>query len=270
MKSESRRNVANRFLEDVVIPVAIRNFNPIVHFDVLSAIVKSGGYPILLPQTSFDSSISPVDFAHTLSNHHQLIVLSGFNPDDIDILSQNTSASIMCAASSECNPIPVLSQYMCMIETGKTDESFCVSYIGHEEPTLRSWVSLATILGFKLKIDAHHLSDKTLAMVADARKNNSSVDIVLTETMHDLISGSNYIVIGDTRHPSFTHNKTLWHIDEELMKDAKEDAIIIYSLPTLLNKFVDAKLISRGKYPLVDASVNQEYLVRSLFIRLHN
>jgi hypothetical protein len=52
------------------------------------------------------------------------------------------------------------------------------------------------------------------------------------------------------------------------MKDTKEGAIIVYSLTTLLKKFVDVDVLSKNVYPRVDASVNQEYLVRSLLLQL--
>ena len=270
MKSEARRNVSNRFLEGKTVPLAIRFFNPIVHIDVMSAIINSGGYPLLLPQYSFDASVHPQDFAHTLSNHHQLIVMSDFGEEDIKIFTENSTASVMCSASKECNPIPVLSQFMSMIETGATDEPFVVSYIGNEEMTLRSWVSLSTILGFTLRLDIHHLSDQTLSMVAAANSTQSRPNVVLTETIYELVKESNYIIIGDTRHPDFIHNKNLWHINEKVMKDTKKGAVIIYSLTTLLKKFVDADILCKNIYPLIDASVNQEYLVRSLLLQLDN
>lgn len=268
MKSEARRNVSNRFLEGKTIPLAIRSFSPAVHIDVMSAIIKSGGYPLLLPQYSFDASVHPQDFAHTLSNHHQLIIMSDFGEEDIKIFTENSTASVMCSASKECNPIPVLSQFMSIIETGGTDEPFIVSYIGNEEATLRSWVSLATILGFTLRLDMHHLSDQTFSMVAAANSAQPKPNIVLTETLYELVKESNYIVIGDTRHPDFIHNKNLWHINESVMKDTKKGAIIVYSLTTLLKKFVDVDVLSKNVYPRVDASINQEYLVRSLLLQL--
>jgi ornithine carbamoyltransferase len=268
MKSEARRNISNRFLEGKTVPLAIRSFGLVVHIDIISAIIKSGGYPLLLPPYSFEKSIYPQDFAHTLSNHHQLIIMSDFDEEEIRIFTENSTASVMCSSSKECNPIPVLSQFMSMIETGGTEEPFVVSYIGNEEATLRSWVSLSVILGFTLRLDTHHLSDQTLSMIAATNSARSQSNIVLVETTYELVRESNYIVIGDTRHPDFIHNKNLWHINESVMKDTKKGAVIIYSLTTLLEKFVDIDILSKKVYPLIDASVNQEYLVRSLLLQL--
>ena len=183
------------------------------------------------------------DTARVISSMVDLIMIRTYAQERLEEFAKYSSVPVINGLSDLCHPVQLLADLMTMIELGKFDfnnsKNTTVAYIGDGNNMANSWVILASILGFNIKIATPkgYEIDEDIKQKAINFSKTSGAKINFFYNPKEAIKGANVITTDtwvsmgqesekEKRIKEFEGFK----IDKELFSLSK-DAIFLHCLP---------------------------------------
>ncbi|MEA2028664.1 MAG: ornithine carbamoyltransferase [Campylobacterota bacterium] len=91
------------------------------------------------------------DTARVISRMVDMVMIRTFSQDKIDEFASYSKVPVLNGLTDKYHPVQIMADYLTMIEFGKA-ENAVVAYVGDGNNIANSWVLLASILGFELRI----------------------------------------------------------------------------------------------------------------------
>lgn len=178
------------------------------------------------------------DTARVVSSMVDMVMIRTFEQEKLEEFAKYSKVPVINGLTDSYHPVQLMTDYLTMLEFGKTNPK--VAYIGDGNNMAHSWIYLAAIMGFELRIatpkgyecDATvverglELASKSGAKITfgcDPKEAVEDADVVTTDT---------WVSMGqEDEKAQRMKDFEGFIVDKALMNLAKEDAIFLHCLP---------------------------------------
>jgi ornithine carbamoyltransferase len=229
-----------------------------------------GGHALFLSPTETQIGRGePIrDTARVLSRYVHAIMVRTFSQKTVDELAQWSSVPVINGLSDLYHPCQVLADLFTIIEAKGGLDGLKVSYVGDGNNMANSWIEAALLLGFSLSIATpkgyepnRELCEKgieksVLKITNDPLEAVNSADVVNTDV---------WVSMGmekekEERKKAFAS----YCVDDELLKIAKSDAIVMHCLPAYREQEITDSVFERFQSAIFTQAENRLYVQQAL------
>jgi len=229
-----------------------------------------GGHALFLSPTETQIGRGePIrDTARVLSRYVHAIMVRTFSQGTVDELARWSSIPVINGLSDLYHPCQILADLLTIIEIKGGLEGLRIVYVGDGNNIANSWIEAALLLGFSLTIAAPD-GYGPLAELCEKGKEKS----VLTLTSDpfeaamgaDVINTDVWVSMGmekekEERRRIFAS----FCINDELLKMAKGDAIVMHCLPAYREQEITDAVFERFQHVIFTQAENRLYAQQAL------
>jgi ornithine carbamoyltransferase len=178
------------------------------------------------------------DTSRVISRMADIIMVRTFSQKSLEEFAKYSSVPVINGLTDSFHPIQLMSDYMTIIELGKKEP--IVAYIGDGNNMAHSWLYLASIIGFELRIATPKGYECDGAILEEALElaKESGSKILISNSPEEVASGADVVTTDtwvsmgqeeekDRRVKDFRG----FMVDKNLMNLAKDDATLLHCLP---------------------------------------
>lgn len=206
------------------------------------------------------------DTAKVISRMVDIVMVRTAMHERLEEFASCSLVPVINGLTNESHPCQIMGDIMTYMEkrgpiTGKT-----VAWIGAANNVLYSWLSAASILGFKVNISApigfklntsQLPKDRScLEFFLDPLEAAAGADIVTTDTW----KSTGYDEDNEKRLGNFAR----WQVTPEVMNAAKKDAMFMHCLPAFRGQEVSAEVIDGPQSVVWDEAENRMHIQKAI------
>ena len=231
-----------------------------VSFEI--GIVQLGGTPLVLSahdlQLGRGESIE--DTARVLSRYVDAIMIRCFDHNTVLLLAEYATVPVINALTNRSHPCQLMADLQTMIEYHGPLLGQSVAWLGDGNNVATSWVEAASLFGFQLRMACPHGYAPPAELLAWARASGG--DIILTEDVGEAVDKVQTVVTDvwvSMGQQGGTQKKDLaaYQVNEDVMKQAADDAIFMHCLPAKRGFEVSAAVIDGPQSAVFDEAENR-------------
>ena len=258
-----------------------------------SGMYQLGGHGIFLSHKDIQLGRGePIkDTARVISSMVDMVMMRTGEHKRLEEFAAYSSVPLINGLSDDFHPVQLIADYLTMIECGiymphqsplypqqgKTGEAPIVAYIGDGNNISHSWINLAAILGFELRIatPAEYAPKAEIVAQAQALCKDSGGKIIISTSPKNALEGVNVVVTDtwasmgqeskkETRKKAFAG----FCVDSELMKYAQKEAIFLHCLPAYRGQEVSEEVIEGAQSRVFEEAQNRLHAQKGIMLYL--
>ncbi len=215
------------------------------------------------------------DTARVISRMVDMVMIRTFEHSKIEEFARYSRVPVINGLTNSFHPVQLLTDYMTMVEYGKSEA--IVGYIGDGNNMAHSWLMLASIMGFELRIatpKGYECNETIVAQAQEMAKQSGAklsfgddpkealdgVDVVTTDTWISMGQESEK----ETKVKAFEG----YLVDDEMMALAKEDAIFLHCLPAYRGYEVSESIFEKYADVIFDEAENRLHTQKGIMVWL--
>lgn len=240
-----------------------------VSFEV--AMYHLGGDVIFM--SSRDSQIGrgePVkDTARVMSRYVDVVAIRSFDHGTVEEYASHSSVPVINGLTNLHHPCQVLADILTILEKKGGYKDIKVGWIGDGNNMANSWIEMAAIAGFQLKLACPEGYDPELAILDGARASGASVEVVrdIKDAARDadVLSTDVWASMGqeEEREKRLDAFKG-YSIDANLLKLAKEDAVVMHCLPAHRGEEITEDVLEGRSSVVWDQAENRLHIQKAI------
>ncbi len=178
------------------------------------------------------------DTARVVSSMVDMVMIRTYEQEKLEEFAKYSKVPVINGLTDSYHPVQLMTDYLTMVECGKTNP--VVAYVGDGNNMAHSWIYLAAIMGFELRIATPkgYECDATVAERGLELASKSGAKIAICNDPKEAVEGAD-VVTTDTWVSMGQEDEKAQRIkdfegfivDKALMNLAKEDAIFLHCLP---------------------------------------
>jgi len=179
------------------------------------------------------------DTARVVSSMVDMVMIRTYGQDKLEEFANYSKVPVINGLTDSFHPVQLMTDYLTMIEFGK-DKNPIVAYVGDGNNMANSWLNLAAILGFELRVatpKGYECSQEVVDWALN-QASKSGAKIVITNDPKEAVKGAD-VVTTDTwvsmgqedEKEKRVRDFKGFMVDSSLMSLAKDDAIFLHCLP---------------------------------------
>jgi ornithine carbamoyltransferase len=233
-----------------------------------SAMYRLGGQTLFL--SSRDTQLSrgePVkDTARVLSRYLDGLSIRTYSQAIVEEMARWADIPVINALTDKYHPCQVLSDLMTVKEKKGRLDGLEIAWVGDGNNMAKSWINAARIMGFRLSLacppgyepDADVLSGagKNIRMTADPNEATRRADVINTDVWASMGQEKEQ----EKRIRDFRG----FQVNEDLVNQAKPDAIILHCLPAHRGEEIAAEVLEGPQSVVFDQAENKMHLHQAL------
>ncbi len=178
------------------------------------------------------------DTARVISRMVDMVMIRTFEQSKLEEFARYSKVPVINGLTDSYHPVQLMTDYMTMLEFGKTDPK--VAYVGDGNNMAHSWLYLAAIMGFELRIatpKGYECDSDIIAQALNIAKQSGAKLIFGNDPQEavkdcDVVTTDTWVSMGqedekEIRLKAFDG----YMVDEAMMSNAKDDAIFLHCLP---------------------------------------
>jgi len=178
------------------------------------------------------------DTARVISRMVDMVMIRTFEHNKLEEFAQYSKVPVINGLTDDYHPVQLMTDYLTMLEFGK--ENPVVAYVGDGNNMTHSWLMLAAIMGFELRVATPkgYACDPAIVARAEKLAEENGGKLILGNDPKEAVNGADvvttdtWISMGqeeekETKLTAFDG----YIVDEAMMALAKEDAIFLHCLP---------------------------------------
>ncbi|MEE8574544.1 MAG: ornithine carbamoyltransferase [Thermodesulfobacteriota bacterium] len=234
-----------------------------------TAIYHLGGDAIFISHR--DSQIGrgePIkDTARVMSRYVDAIVIRTFGHEIIEEYASFSTIPVINGLTDLHHPCQVLADLLTIKERRGGFSDLTVAWIGDGNNMANSWIEAAASLGFKLRLAC----PKGYLPSEDILAAASNADVELVDTVTEAASGADVLntdVWASMGQESETDERLDafkgYQINDELLKSAKDDAIVLHCLPAHRGEEITDAVIEGAHSVVWDQAENRLHIQKAI------
>jgi len=178
------------------------------------------------------------DTARVISRMVDMVMIRTFEQSKLEEFTRHSKVPVINGLTDSFHPVQLMTDYLTMLEFGK--ENPVVAYVGDGNNMAHSWLYLAAIMGFELRVATPEGYECDPAIVTEAQKLAESYGgtLILGHDPKEAVAGAD-VVTTDTwvsmgqeeEKEKRIRDFAGFMVDSEMMSLAREDAIFLHCLP---------------------------------------
>ena len=233
-----------------------------------SAMFRLGGQTLFL--SSRDTQLSrgePVkDTARVLSRSLDGLSIRTYSQAIVEEMARWADIPVINALTDKYHPCQVLSDLMTVKEKKGRLDGLEIAWVGDGNNMAKSWINAARIMGFRLSLacppsyepDADVLSGagKNIRMTADPNEAIRRADVINTDVWASMGQ--------EKEQKKRIRDFRGFQVNEDLVNQAKPDAIILHCLPAHRGEEIAAEVLEGPQSVVFDQAENKMHLHQAL------
>jgi ornithine carbamoyltransferase len=178
------------------------------------------------------------DTARVVSSMVDMVMIRTFSQSSLEEFANFSKVPVINGLTDSFHPVQLMTDYMTMLEFGKKDP--IVAYVGDGNNMANSWLFLAAIMGFELRVatpKGYECKEEILKEALEfAKKSGAKISILYDpkEAVKgaDVVTTDTWVSMGqEDEKEKRIRDFQGFMVDKKLMTLAKEDAIFLHCLP---------------------------------------
>ena len=216
------------------------------------------------------------DTARVITRMVDMVMIRTFSQESLQEFADNSNVPVINGLTDLYHPIQLFTDYLTMIEHGKSENPVC-AYIGDGNNMTHSWLMLASILGFELRVATPKGYEVDPAVLEDAyefAKISGAKIIISNDPMQavkgcDVVTTDTWISMGqEDEKVQRVRDFEGFMVDGGLMAQAKEDAIFLHCLPAYREYEVSEDVLEGSQSVIFDEAENRLHAQKGLMVWL--
>ena len=216
------------------------------------------------------------DTARVISRMVDMVMIRTFEQSKIEEFAAHSKVPVINGLTDSYHPVQLMTDYLTMLEFGKS-ENPVVAYIGDGNNMAHSWLMLASILGFELRIatPASYECDETIIAEAIEMAQESGAklsfgnDPIAAVSGCDVVTTDTWVSMGqEEEKEQRLKDFSGYMVDETLMSHAKEDAIFLHCLPAYRDYEVSEETFEKHAEVIFTEAENRLHAQKGIMVWL--
>ena len=215
------------------------------------------------------------DTARVISRMVDMVMIRTFEHSKLEEFAKYSKVPVINGLTDDYHPVQLMTDYLTMLEFGK--ENPTVAYVGDGNNMTHSWLMLAAIMGFELRVatpvgcecdpkvvaQAQTLAAQSggkLIFGNDPKEAVKGCDVVTTDTWISMGQEAEK----ETKMKAFDG----YIVDEAMMSLAKEDAIFLHCLPAYRGYEVSEEVFEKHAEVIFTEAENRLHAQKGIMVWL--
>lgn len=248
-----------------------------VSFEV--GMYQLGGYPLFL--SSNDLQIGrgePIqDTARVLSRYLNGIMIRTFSQEEVNSLAECSNIPIINGLTDDEHPCQVLADLMTIRESKNVLDNLKVAYIGDGNNMAQSLLIGSLTAGMHISLaipDKYMIKDSYIKKGAEIAKANNLNFTIVNSPMEaakdaDVIITDVWASMGKEKEASERVKAFQgYQVNSELMKLAKDDAIVLHCLPAHREEEITEEILEIHANTIFEEAENRLHVQKAILVKL--
>jgi ornithine carbamoyltransferase len=239
------------------------------------AMVGLGGHAIYISdeEIKLGRREAVSDVARVLSRYVDIIMVRTFDHKEAEDLARWATVPVINGLTDMYHPCQVLGDLMTVKEKKARVSGLKVAFMGDGNNVTNSWVNAAAKLDFKLVLGMAKGFEPDGEVLARARRDGAKVEIVYDPAEAardaDVVYTDVWTSMG-AEAESERRKQAMKHlqVNEDLMKAAKKDAIVLHCLPAHRGDEITDGVIDGPQSVVFDEAENRMHIQRAIIVEL--
>ncbi|MCX5813563.1 MAG: ornithine carbamoyltransferase [Proteobacteria bacterium] len=239
-----------------------------VSFEV--GIRELGGYAIVMnaSETQLGRGEPVKDTARVLSRYIDAIMIRTYSQKIVEELSQWADVPVINGLSDMYHPCQILSDLYTIIEYKGSLNDTKIVYIGDGNNVANSWIEASILFGLNFSIATPKDYRPEESLLRKAKENKRFVytdDPCEVVKDADVINTDVWVSMGQEKEKKERKKAfALYKIDNELLKRAREDVIVMHCLPVYRNQEISESVFERFQGTIFTQAENRLHVQKAL------
>lgn len=260
-----------------------------------AAMYKLGGHAIFLSQkdTQLGRGEPIKDTARVISSMVDMVMMRTSEHSRLEEFAHYSSVPLINGLSDDFHPVQLIADYLTMIECGifasnthinnlyldKTQgqQEPIVAYVGDGNNMSHSWINLAALLGFELRVATPKQYAPKTNIVEKAQRlcKQSGGKVIIGTDPKDALYGANVVATDTWASMGQEEEKSVrqkafkgFCIDNDMMKLAKQNAIFLHCLPAYRGQEVSEEVFEGHQSRVFREAENRFHAQKGIMLYL--
>lgn len=279
LKYEKKHNITHHHLKGKSLGMIFEKSSTRTRVSFETGMFQLGGNTLFL--SSSDLQIGrgePIcDTAKVLSRYLDGIMIRTFKQEEVQTLAENSSIPIINGLTDDEHPCQVLADLMTIREYKNSFDGLKVCYIGDGNNMANSLIVGCLKVGMNFSIASpkdYTITDEYITL-ANEIADKAKVNFTLTTSPKEAIKDAD-IVITDVWASMGQESEAQKRIKDfngycitpQLMKGAKEDAIVLHCLPAHREEEISTEVFEKHQSSIFDEAENRLHAQKAVLVKL--
>lgn len=279
LKYEKKHNITHHHLKGKSLGMIFEKSSTRTRVSFETGMFQLGGNALFL--SSSDLQIGrgePIcDTAKVLSRYLDGIMIRTFKQEEVQTLAENSSIPIINGLTDDEHPCQVLADLMTIREYKNSFDGLKVCYIGDGNNMANSLIVGCLKVGMNFSIASpkdYTITDEYITL-ANETADKAKVNFTLTTSPKEAIKDAD-IVITDVWASMGQESEAQKRIKDfngycitpQLMKGAKEDAIVLHCLPAHREEEISTEVFEKHQSSIFDEAENRLHAQKAVLVKL--
>lgn len=275
LKYEKKHNIAHQHLKGKTLGMIFQKASTRTRVSFETGMYQLGGMALFL--SSNDLQIGrgePVeDTARVLSRYLDGIMIRTFEQDEVEKLAKYGSIPIINGLTDYAHPCQVLADLMTIREYKGSFKGLTMSYIGDGNNMANSLIVGGLKVGMNVRIACPE-NYRPAAEVLEFTKGYEGM-FYMTDKPQDAVEGADIVITDvwtsmgqekekEERRVAFAG----YQINEELLKVAKRDCLVMHCLPAHRGEEISAETFEKHSEEIFDEAENRLHAQKAVLVTL--
>lgn len=279
LKYELKHGIKHHHLEGNTLGMIFEKSSTRTRVSFEAGMYQLGGYPLFL--SSNDLQIGrgePIqDTARVLSRYLNGIMIRTFAQKEVELLAEYSTIPIINGLTDDEHPCQVLADLMTIRESKNILDGLKVAYIGDGNNMAQSLlvgcltagmnISLAIPNNYMIKehyinkgIEISKNNNLCFNIVNDPKEAAKDADVIITDVWASMGKETEI----NERIKAFKG----YQVNSELMKLAKEDAIVLHCLPAHREEEITEEILEKHAATIFEEAENRLHIQKAILVKL--
>ncbi len=218
------------------------------------------------------------DTARVISRMVDIVMIRTYEQSKLEEFARYSRVPVINGLTDSYHPVQLMADYLTMVEWNKADNPVA-AYVGDGNNMAHSWLYLAAILGFELRIatPAGYACDPDVVTLAQRLADASGARLIFTDDPVaavegcDVVTTDTWVSMGQEEEKA----KRLkafegYQVNEALMAHAKSDAIFLHCLPAYRGYEVSEATFEKHADVIFAEAENRLHAQKGIMVWLDN
>ena len=215
------------------------------------------------------------DTARVISRMVDMVMIRTFEHSKLEEFARYSKVPVINGLTDDYHPVQLMTDYLTMLEFGK--ENPVVAYVGDGNNMTHSWLMLAAIMGFELRVATPkgYECDPAIVAKAESLAAQNGGRLIFGNDPKEAVKGAD-VVTTDTwismgqEEEKETKLKAFdgYIVDEAMMSLAKEDAIFLHCLPAYRGYEVSEEVFEKHSEVIFTEAENRLHAQKGIMVWL--
>ena len=278
IKAETKEGIFKKYLPNKILAMIFEKSSTRTRVSFEVGIKQLGGDALFLSKNDIQLGRGePIkDTSRVISRMCDLVMMRTYSQKKLEEFATYSSIPVINGLSDEFHPVQLMADYLTIMEYN-LEKDLIVAYVGDGNNMAHSWLNLAAILGFELRIatpkgyevDVDILNEaKKLAKISGAKIIISNDPKAAVENA-SVVTTDTWVSMGqEDEKEKRIKDFNGFMVDDKLMSLAKKEAIFLHCLPAYRGFEVSEEVFERYSKIIFDEAENRLHAQKAIMVYL--